>query len=410
MPDAALPELPEHIRLTPEFRLLAAASWAAPPALIGIQAGKIASLCNEGNIDWNQFILLVDRHRVPVLAYLALRRHAAGHVPDEIIGRLKDRSAGSRIQALRHAAELVRLVKIFSDHGIGVIPLKGLLLSQQLYDDPCIRHAKDLDIMVRPEHIDHADRLLKKEGYVNIFPGFELTERQKRYLNTGIHHFEYMHRASGLNLELHWRSWLWTAAQTEELWAHSHDETWLGASLQLLEDDFQFLYLCDHGAGHRWYRLKWLSDIAMMLAQERPAVSAELVRRAEQLDLKKALAQTALLIHWLYGIRLPEALATVIHDEDGARSLAGSAMKEMLLGEQQILDAGKRFGTVRRALYLRHLKPAMPRSMILKGILMSPEDFKLLSLPAGLFFLYIPLRPFLWLWRRYLKDLFKCLF
>ena len=38
-------------------------------------------------------------------------------------------------------------------------------------------------------------------------------------------------------------------------------------------------------------------------------------------------------------------------------------------------------------------------ALILK-YLTSPQDWKLLPLPSSLFFLYFPLRPFLFLWRR----------
>jgi len=397
-----VPALPDHIHLSAEFRLLAAVSWVAAPELLTFQADRIISICTKYHIDWQEFTVLVERHRVPVLAYIALQKHVAGCVPVEILSQLKELSTRSRMQALRHAAELVRVLKVFSAHGIEVIPLKGLLLSQQLYSDPCIRHSKDLDLMVRPEHVDLAGRLLKEHGYTNIFPGFELGERHKRYLSTAIHHFEYLHHETGLCVELHWRSFLWTPAQTEKMWLHSRREAWMGAQVNSLDSILQFLYLCDHGAGHKWFRLKWLSDIAMMVTQRGTVESAELVRAAGELDLTKTLVQTCLLVQWLYNINLSEPFATLIDEEKDAHVLAETALKELFFSEEKILSSGKRFESLRRVWYIMRLKPEMPRSIIMKSILISPVDLKMLPLPPRLFFLYIPLRPFLWFWRHYL--------
>jgi len=38
MPEVPLPSIPEKFNLTPEFRLMAACSWIAPPALEQVQA------------------------------------------------------------------------------------------------------------------------------------------------------------------------------------------------------------------------------------------------------------------------------------------------------------------------------------------------------------------------------------
>jgi hypothetical protein len=395
--------IPEYIRLSPEFRLLVAASWIAPLAYSGNQASTITSICSGYNIDWEQFIVLVDRHRMPVLVYISLHKYADGLVPAETLKLLKERSTISRIQAMQYATELARLLKIFAAHGISVIPLKGALLSQQLFNDPCIRHSKDLDIMVRPEHIDLADQLLKESGYDNIFPGFNPTEKQKTYLYSIVYHFEYKNNTSGLSVELHWRGSLWTALQTQQLWAHSRDETWLGIPVFNPNDIYKLLYLCDHGAGHKWFRLKWLSDIAQLLEQFPDTDFSELLCTAEQLDLKKVLAQSLLLIHWLYGIALPEVFLSLIQDEGRVRYLAESSLKEMLFSEQEILDAGKRLGSARLAFYLMRLKTNMPKWMILKRIAIIPMDIKTIPLPSCLFFLYILLRPILWFKRYYLR-------
>jgi putative nucleotidyltransferase-like protein len=395
----ALPALPERFRLSPEFRLLVACSWVNPQA----QAERIIYLSGE-RIDWDEFIELVDRHRVPVLAYAALRRHANECLPNDIREKLKERSDQARKQALRYAVELVRLIKMFAGNSIEVIPLKGLILSQRLFGDTGMRQLNDIDLMVRHEDLDLADRFLGLEGYRRISPGFELTKNQKKYLMTGIHHYEYVHNERCLNLELHWRSFLWTPEQAAELWNSCQPAEWMGLRVKCLDDDALLLYLCDHGAGHKWFRIKWLSDIAMILAQDRPNGWDNLLAMADRFDLRRVLAQTALLVHWLYEVSLPRPLSRLIEEETASVSLASIAITAILTSEVDHATGGRRFEYVKRTRYLIRLKPSLPYGMVLKGVLISPQDIKEIPLPSSIFWFYIPLRPVFWVWRNYLRK------
>ena len=136
MPEVPLPKIPEKFRLTPEFKLVAACSWIAPPALEQEQAEKIVSLC-RGVTDWDAFIGLVRRHGVPALAYTTLIRYAEDTLPQSVRETLRKLNSTTRHQALFQAAELVRLIRLFASEGIDSVPLKGIALS--LYNCMAIR-------------------------------------------------------------------------------------------------------------------------------------------------------------------------------------------------------------------------------------------------------------------------------
>jgi hypothetical protein len=273
------------------------------------------------------------------------------------------------------------------------------MLSQQLFGDPGSRQSKDIDLLIRPEDLVRADRILAEAGYRCIFPGFELTASQMNYLGTGVHHFEYIHGERKINVELHWRSYLWTSQQADCVWHRCRQIDWMGVAAACLDDDNQLLYLCDHGAAHKWFRIKWLSDMAMMLAQDRPDGWDSLLAMADRLGLRRALAQSALLVHWLYDIPLPAQLCRLIKEEKTSVALGSAA----LTGLHNHDASGGRFEGVRHAFYLMRLKPSQPYGMLLKGMLICPADFTIVPLPDSLFWLYIPLRPVFWLWRNYLK-------
>ncbi len=395
-------EIDGRFRFTPEFRLLVACSWVAPPSLELQQAEQITALCGEG-ITWDEFIALVDRHRIPALAYAALRRHAGDLLPDNAKEQLKERSDLARREALRHAAEFVRLERKFTEQRIDLLPLKGPMLSLQLFGDPGMRHTRDLDLMVRPNDLARADLLLREDGY-RRFPDFELTEKRKSFLMANGQDFWYDHDTRGIHLELHWRSYLWTPERIAELWEHCRPTMQSGVQANCLDDDALLLFLCDHGARHRWFRLKWLSDVAIMIARESPQGWDNLLALAGRLDLRRPLAQSALLVHRLYGVPLAKPLSVLIGQEKTTLPLGLTALREILMSEETHGLLEKRWGILRNYWYEMRLRNTPPYRSHLNILLISIADFKEFPLPDRLFWLYLPLRPLFWLWRHFPKK------
>lgn len=403
MPETPLPGLPEKYQLTPEFKLVTACSWIAPPALEQDQAEKIVSLC-RGGIDWDAFVALVRRHGVPALAYTMLTRHAGDLLPGATREILKANHLQTIGQSMFQSTELVRLIKLFAQQGIDMLVMKGVLLSQQLYGNPTLRASTDIDLMVRLEDFDRADQLAQQAGYRCYSPGSSLTERQKSYHRTIGQNYEYTHENSGLKLEIHWRSYLWTQSQTDVLWVHRQPIAWLGETLDIWDDDALLLSLCYHGANHEWCSLKWLSDVAMLLSQDRPGGWESLLALADQLGMRRVLAQSALLVQWLYGVPLPDLLCRLIEDEKQTTPLCCTALRAMLMSSGELAAAGKRMDGLRHSWYLKHLIPSLSYTEILNNISINYADFKAFPLPDGLFWLYVPLRPLFWFWRNFILS------
>jgi len=143
--------------LTPEFRLLIACSWLPPAS----KPGEVAELCAAG-IDWTEFLALVRRHQVPSLASKILRGE---QIPGEVRRELKALSSSACAAALHAAGELARLSRAFAQADVAMMPLKGVMLSIQLFGDPATRHPGDLDLMVQPEDFTRAGELLLSLGY-----------------------------------------------------------------------------------------------------------------------------------------------------------------------------------------------------------------------------------------------------
>ena len=404
MPAPTLPNIPDKFKLTPEFKLLVACSWIAPPALEQDQAQKIAAL-SSGAIDWDAFIVLVRRHGVPSLAYTMLCQHAGERLPGKIRAILKADHIQAAGNSLFQAAELVRLIKLFDGHGIDLIPLKGVFLSHQLYGDMGMRTSCDLDILVKPEHIDLAEQILVAEGYKCSLLGKNLTKKQRAYLKTNFHHLEYGNSSKNICLEVHWRfGSLWLPDQMAAIWNKTRAIEWHGRRIFGLDDDSQLLFLCDHGARHGFFSIKWLSDIARILTSERSQGWKSLLELAESLDMKRTLASSVLLAHWLYGIPLADEFSILIIKDQKAVSISTTIYTQLCLNDAANNSMGKPQGSLKLAWQKLRLRSSLPIRMTLKPKLVAIFDFIDFPLPDKFFWLYYPLRPVSLIWRHYFRK------
>lgn len=401
-PACRLPSFPADCTLSNEFRLAAACSWIAPEPLRMLQDDRIAFLCNTG-IDRDAFLGLVDRHGIPVQALTVLRRCLGDGMADRLYRELKNRGRRVAVRSTVQTAELVRLNRLLRGQGIEVIPLKGICLSQRLYGTPGVRSSGDLDILVRPEQFADADRLLTASGYRNIY---NLTERQTAAFIAYGHHMVYRHEHCGGRLELHWRSRFWTSGEAEEFWRSRGTMAMMGESFSCLDDLILFLFLCDHGSRHTWFSLKWLGDMAMMLCDERMRDWERVLALADRLGFRRVVAQTALLVHWVYGLPLPLQVSELVSGEKTAPGLARKAVAALLAGADAHRTAGRRMERLRRVAYLKRTKPLLPFKLLLKDSYLCVTDYVTFPLPDRLFWMYVPLRPFFWFWRHYGGNFF----
>ncbi len=392
----------KNVRFTPEFRLVAACSWLPVSDHSLRQSDIIESLLNC-KLNWSEVTPLVLRHGVVGQFCAVMGKRGWVNVPDEMRDHLKSYRTQQVARALAQVAALKRVGRLFSEAGIPLMPLKGVALSQGIYGDPCVRSSCDLDILVKRGDVERAEGVLTQAGYHHSLDFHEMHERQKRHIVDTLHHHEYVGDINNSSIELHWRSYLWSKEQVDVLWETSNHSGWLGIGLVELSTVENILFLADHGARHGWPNLKWLSDIAMLMESMHEEELHSLLGRAAFFDLQRVMCQTALLLRWFYGITLPEKYGECDLSGVTVTKLAVHAVSQLLASGDEIVSQGKRLIGPRMALQLKQLKPSTPLSALLRGVMITHADFVDFPLPDYLFWLYIPLRPYFWFKRHYLK-------
>jgi hypothetical protein len=372
-------------------------------ALYPLRDDEIASLRGacQGLVDWSNIPQQAARHNLSGLLYANLKQHAADRVPPPILSTLKTQAEQNRRHVFGLLAELNAVSTVLAPAGIKLCPLKGPLLSQQLYGDVALRVTHDLDLLFDEAQLDNVEERLQQAGYQRIKPLATLTPLQWRTYRRIVHHVVYDHPERKAHLEIHWTlatPELIPQAFTQQFLARAHPFASNPALLSLTDEDL-LCYLIIHGARHGWAQFKWLADIAMFLRQS-PGPDWQVVRQQmAALDLLHPLGQALLLARTWFDAPIPVSLEPLL-TEPPVQLLAQQA-QEIALSEHGF--AGKRgnFQRLRSLLYRSNIKASwLYKLNTWSQIGIIEDDLDDLRLPDWLFPLYFVLRPFLWL-RRY---------
>lgn len=327
---------------------------------------------------------LAKRHRVGPLAFGELARRMRDD--DPVVAKdMRGHACALRLKALRHAALLVTLTTALDAGDVRHLAIKGVVLAQQIYGDGAARNSKDVDLLVDPASIERAVAILRCVGCVETEPSLGADTR-----------FANKHRTfacDGVEIELHTR-----LIDIERLVPLPFDALWdrrarvaVGAvPVATLSDADTFLYLCAHGAAHLWFRLKWLEDIARIVAIADPApiTAARAVARTAGAE---AIVLAALaLVDAVFDIALP---GPPVPTTRASRALVRLSLRALAAPA----DHASRppFGAILRKVRVQFALSTdwRYRARLAQALILAPRAFDVRSLPPGLDWLRLPLRP-----------------
>jgi hypothetical protein len=248
---------------SPEFDLvLACLRWPQEPA-DGVRIRMLA----QQPIHWHHLQAIVQQHKVVSLFSRNLDAFAAGCMPDETATALHASAVANAHTCLRRIGHLASLTRLFREQQIDMRIFKGIPLAIAAFQDPTLRDAGDIDLLIGEKDIFQAGEILRAEGYERVDPRARLTPRRRRSYIAHQKDFSYEHPGCGIGIDLHWRlfrnRWLPANARIEEV-----GEAWVDIGserIPTLPASRLLLYLCVHGALDGWLRLKWLADIGALL-------------------------------------------------------------------------------------------------------------------------------------------------
>ncbi len=385
--------------MLPEFRLFCLA-LRMPFSVPDSEALREAA---TAEIDWDAIVAGARRHRVAPI--LCARLPDCSTVPAPVFAKLKRQAVSAMQRSLGQIAEIHRLHEAFTQAGIRILFLKGVALSAQLYGDGTKRDAGDIDVLAESEMFGAAAELVERLGYRHH--EYARSPRQRRHYARLIKDVEFRHARTDARLELHHRLTDYPsllAIDFDALW-RERDEVQLGDRvIPTLPRAVLPVYLCAHGAGHSWERLRWLVDFAGAVRSDASIDGA--LAAAERTGLAAPMLHALMLAHdWLAlpvaGRHLARARASAAVrrlDRILAHLYSGAAWHAMPARDTAA-------GIARYSLWQRLYRLSLNRDWRYRFELARREwftaaDWDTLPLPDPLFFLYPLARPFAWIARR----------
>lgn len=337
---------------------------------------------------------LGHRHRMaaPVLERLA---EACRPVDAGVAARLEAAARRKRVHALWLTAKAVEISRAFSASGVRHLAIKGPALAQALYGDPAARDSKDLDFLIDPGRIDEAHAVLLKLGYRENEDG---TSAGRLPIGSGDMGKHRTFVSGDVAVEAHSR-----LVDVPELFPLTFEDLWAAReSVGLGQADVPVpsfahgvLYLCVHGAEHVWFRLKWLQDIARILATTDDARLAECQALADRLGLEAVFGSALELVDRTFNIRPPAPMT-----KPGGRTQARlTALSETALASPaEMASAAPMTWLLKKLPVQINLRShAGYRIAFLRHLVLAPRAFDLRSWPRWARWFYHPMRPLLFL-------------
>jgi hypothetical protein len=269
-----------------------------------------------GDINWNRLLQIAEKHRLIQLLYSSLNTTCPQAIPQPIFKDLRGRFYANSRQNLVITNELTRLLDLFSEKGIRVIPYKGTILANSVYGKLSLRQVYDIDLLVHQQDFHQSRELLMSLGYL-------LKEEFDR-------EHSFSHPDTKIEVDLHWGLtpfYFPLAIDFEAYWQRRQPVTLSERTVFSFSTEDLLIILCIQIAKDCWEReqqiehLAKVCDIAKLLETHKQLDWEQIIERAIALGALRMLWFGLLLARNLFNATLPEEVSVKIRADSTATHL-----------------------------------------------------------------------------------------
>ncbi len=347
-----------------------------------------AGILLRAGLDFDAVLRLAEQHSVRPQLIAALGHFSWDGVPVAARAECDDFQHQHLARMLFLTDMLRRVDALFASSGIPLVTFKGAALAATLYGDLSQREYGDLDILVPPEHVATAERLLGSLGFSGPQRDAELRHTFLAFQRQ----YAFVHDATGVSVDLHWHfNGVHSPfpLQPADVWRDLARVQLGDRALATLSGANLALLLAGHGTKEAWKKLGWVRDFAM-LSERHPDLDWRAVfDRARAQGCGNAVLLGVVVARDLLGVEIAPVLA--------AEAAANRRVQRRAAAIVATVRSGRPFAPVRP--YLEDLDlcdRARDRlwSIVRQGLTRTVGDYEGWPLPPPLWGVYYATRPF----------------
>jgi len=259
---------------------------------------KSTAIFKIPEFDSKRLMILAAKHRLrPIL--LELDRHV-GFLNSEDRTRLEALQLVQVRQSLTQVRELQLVIKELTLAGIDLIPMKGNLLVQDLYENNQLREAGDIDFLLKREDVTKAVIALKEQGYTlrsDVYPKAEVHQDELvRLLVDSPHQSELPLSNKTFSLDIHWgiaQPYFGLPLCTDQVFERAEHRPFFGANTLMPSlIDTWWMTMIHHGGKEFWKSFRHVLELDLFeqkLGQESPETVHLLEQRSKASKLNDTL-------------------------------------------------------------------------------------------------------------------------
>ena len=237
-------------------------------SLLNKSIDSLKKLLNNEEINWDKLEKMTVYHAIRPVVYDAFQQL---NVQNDFIQTLKKRTFSQSIYNLAATKEFYRLLHLLQQHGIRVLPYKGLLFISELYQNQQLRESHDLDLLVHPDDAKRALEILLEDGYILSISHNNLTTNE--IIDALLATFNFIEvgldKKSDLGIDIHidfhWRLYEESynyKIDFEAFFINTNEKTYNNTTISFPSKETLFLMLLNHHGGREsWVRLKHFCDL-----------------------------------------------------------------------------------------------------------------------------------------------------
>lgn len=197
--------------------------------------------------DWDYFTNLAIKRQMGAILYKKLPMLSnSKDIPENVKVQLKQAWLKTLSRSMVLIDHFKKIVLAFQTENIQVIALKGIYLSEWLYQEIGLRQFSDIDLLVKKEDGEKALDTLRELGYKPSESGIIIPESMKVFVAAA--HFPPMLQ-NGVSIEIHTRihnEFEDYETDINELWKNAVPVMIHGVQAMTLSDTYLLLHLCLH--------------------------------------------------------------------------------------------------------------------------------------------------------------------